>query len=295
MGQFTISLDFELGWGSIENGIWRRREAAGVYRELRNVLPVFLKALEDHEVSLTWATVGAMIDPPRPSDLGHLPEPIKTATRAFVAGSERETHDGRDLFEMVLNTRTPQDIGSHTFAHCRWSTPGFSVEAKEIEAAQSVAALEKFDVTPNAFVYPLNHYSDLEVLRGAGFQIARTAPRRPSTRLGKLIEMLSGSTPASELSAGPRGLNCETGSMLYVWGIRNDWRVRKILIDRQIRLGLRRAARDEGDFHIWLHPFNLAETPGLLEHSISLISKVARMRDRGEIDIVTMADKAINR
>ena len=37
-GEFIISFDFEIGWGSIENGLWYEYEKNGVYRELRDTL-----------------------------------------------------------------------------------------------------------------------------------------------------------------------------------------------------------------------------------------------------------------
>ena len=35
MGKVTVSLDFEIGWGAVETGLWKPRQAKGVYTDLR--------------------------------------------------------------------------------------------------------------------------------------------------------------------------------------------------------------------------------------------------------------------
>ena len=43
----VITLDFELGWGSILNEKWREREMQGVYSRLRRVVPELLKIFQN--------------------------------------------------------------------------------------------------------------------------------------------------------------------------------------------------------------------------------------------------------
>src|SRR5689334_7868297 len=70
-GIFSISLDFELHWGGFEK--WRleipnskiQNPGSRVYNQYflntREVIPKMLKLFEDHEVHVTWATVGMLL------------------------------------------------------------------------------------------------------------------------------------------------------------------------------------------------------------------------------------------
>lgn len=292
MGSFTISLDFELGWGAIESNLWAWRQGKGVYRDLRPVMRKFVDHLDSLEISLTWATVGAMISDPQPDDFVHLPEAARAGILTFLQEADAPTRDGRDLFDVVAGAKVVQDIGSHTFSHMRWGLPGFDRSSKLQEMTQACRSLSGYGIDPKSFVYPLNQVADLDVLSETGFAIARTAPRRPASRFGKMTEMLAGRSPGSRLARRADGLVTETGSLLYVWGVRRDWPVRRHLIRQQVRRALRRIAGSDQQFHIWLHPFNLAETPHLLEDSLALLTKAARLRDAGKIEITSMQEKA---
>lgn len=291
MGSLTISLDFELGWGAIESRLWKSREKRGVYRDLRNVLPRFVARLDALEIPLTWATVGAMVSRPTVADFDHLPATTKGDTLAFLRDADEATRDARDLLDTILGARTTQDIGSHTFSHTRWSLDDYGRTAKTDEMTKAKRALANYDVRPASFVYPLNHFRDLDVIAESGFSIARTAPRRPTTRPGKFLEMLKGYSPSSRIELQPNGLMTETGSLFYAWGTRRDWPLRRQAIIRQVHRGLKLATQSDHALHLWLHPFNLVETRNLYDDSIALLNKAAHLRDRGQIQIQTMRDK----
>ena len=53
-GQFVFSLDLELGWGSIENGGWRKWEACGVFAQTRAALVRLLRAMDECQLPATW-------------------------------------------------------------------------------------------------------------------------------------------------------------------------------------------------------------------------------------------------
>src|SRR4051812_14257581 len=61
---FTISLDFELMWGSFDSGKHRKfvshlsRDGAGGLRATREIVDGLLALFRKYGVSVTWATVG---------------------------------------------------------------------------------------------------------------------------------------------------------------------------------------------------------------------------------------------
>src|SRR3954471_20193036 len=61
---FTISLDFELMWGSFDSGKHRKfvshlaRDGAGGFRATRAIVERLLALFRKYDVSVTWATVG---------------------------------------------------------------------------------------------------------------------------------------------------------------------------------------------------------------------------------------------
>jgi len=290
MGTVSISLDFELGWGAMETGLWRMREANGVYRNLRPIMTRMTGLLGDLELSLTWATVGAMISAPKPADFDHLPDAFRTRAVDFLAQSDALTHDGRDLFAMVAECATPQDIGSHTFSHTRFPAPEFSRAAKQHDLEMAVSAVEnQTNQTPRSFVFPLNQPGDLDLVSEAGFEVARLAPEAPKSRVGKLMVKLRGAGPSAFRSAQTDTLSTETGSFLYTWGIHRDRHLRRALANRQLAQGLRWASTSDFHMHIWLHPFNLSEVEHLEDDFTALLRTLAIMRDAGSIRIEPMS------
>ena len=290
MGAFTVSFDFELGWGALETGLWKMREKKGIYTGLRPVIERITKLLDDLEISVTWATVGAMIDNPCDEDFEYLPEPFQHSLKEFLRAGEQQSRDGRDLLEMILSMSTRQDIGSHSYSHTRFQVKNFTDEAKTIEMSKSITALRNFDVDPKSFVFPVNQVASFNVLEASGISVARTPPPMPSTVAGKIVERSRGYTPTAKRTLQEGQLSIESGSMLYYWGLKRDWFLRRELIRQQIRTGLRKAANSNHHLHLWLHPFNLVEIPHLEAGLSEVFIKAAKLRDAEKLDIRPMSD-----
>ena len=287
MGKLTISLDFELGWGAIESQMWQSRETRGVYEDFRPVFKRLLRLLDELEVPLTWATVGAMISDPKASDFSHLPDAFRERAVDFLALAKPLTRDGRDLMDQLLKMNTQQDIGLHSFSHTRFQESSFTVESKLIDLQRGTQSLKDLGVTPKSFVFPVNQVQNLELLPQVGLSIARTPPPTLKTGREKLIQAATGKTPSAKRQTISAGFDTEAGSMLYNW--RNSW-LRKILIDHQIRAAFRKAKISDYHLHLWLHPFNLAEIKGLEQGLYSLLKKAATLRDAGKISIEPMSE-----
>lgn len=289
MGTFTVSFDFELGWGAIETGLWKIREKKDVYNTLRPALRRVVNLLDDLEISLTWATVGAMIANPSLEDFEYLPLPFQTRAKEFLTSAAPSSKDGRDLFDIVASAKTSQDIGSHSFSHTRFQEKTFTQDQKQIEMKKSISALNEYNVVPKSFVFPVNQVASHDVVEQAGIQVARTPPKTPHSKAGKLVEKISGYSPTAIRTHHHGGLDVESGSMLFYWGLGTDWRLRRSLVQNQIRSGLNEATKSDHHLHIWLHPFNLVEIPTLELGFSKVLKKAAKLRDSDQLHIKPMS------
>lgn len=287
LGRLHISFDFEAGWGVWENGRWRERERSKIYIDLRPTLRKFLKILEDRELSLSWAVVGAMIDDDPMSKLDHLPIVAQRTIYEFYKNANESTTKGIDLFDMVKDCRINQQIGSHTYSHTRFSFPGYSESAKseDLRLCNDVLASKGVDTPIDMFVFPLNDASDYSALSNNNFRIARTKPKKSAngSRLGKLTNLLAVPPMAVELTNNSRVVE-HSGSMFMNW-YGKGYRLRRNLVNRQALLGLNQAVQKKTAIHLWLHPFNLVETPNLMVDLTNFLDKAVNLRDKGHISI----------
>lgn len=288
-GKVTISLDFEAGWGVIDNGKWRLREKAGVYDRLRPALRRFVAQLDATEISCIWAVVGGMVDDPALRDISHLKGSYRAKADRFLAEAKPATKDGRDLLDTVLAARCAQRFGTHGYSHVLFSDPeqDADVFAAELQRARAVNA--RYGLDAGFFVFPENRFGHLETVRAAGVSMVRMPALNASAQPGAgtavsraMGAVLRPPSPVAERQDAS-GLRLHHGTELLNWGA-GAGAAKTWLTKRRIE-GALRAARGGAHVHFWLHPFNLAETRGLLAYVEDLLSCLARWRDAGEIEI----------
>lgn len=297
-GQLVLSFDFEVGWGTIVNQWWRRRERQGVYSELRPVLRRLLAALDEMEVPATWATVGGMLASPNDLTFDHLPEELQRLSASFASEAAESTRDGRDLFELILGTRIEHEIGFHTYSHASFGTPGYDNEGQEIDLGLGLAQLAKWGEEPVSFVFPENDASSFPPLTKFGLKVARLAPTmssrwQPTSNLIHRIWSKVGPPPFAQEETLECGLKTQSGSMFFNWHGRPFLGLRRQLVLAQAYRGMRAAVEHGTTVHYWLHPFNLAESPELLSDLVALLEQACILPARDGLRIVRMGDAAI--
>lgn len=284
-GAITLSLDFELGWGVVGNGMWRRREAAGVYRDLRPSLKRFVALLDDLEIPCIWAVVGAMIEAPPDRDLGHLRGSYANRTRAFLATAEQATHDGRDLLDTVLTSRTPHVFGTHGYSHVLFDDADQDEIVLGDDISKATRANEKAGLDHRFFVFPENRAAHFHLFSGSGVEVARMHALNEAApgQRGNLASRFCASimrpvSPVTEIPSND-GPILHHASELVNWG-ENAGRLKRTMTKRRLKLALNRA--QGGDHvHFWLHPFDLVATPGLEDFVQNWVKDIAKGRDRG--------------
>jgi peptidoglycan/xylan/chitin deacetylase (PgdA/CDA1 family) len=310
-GACVISIDTELAWG-----LAHRRDAAGEVQALhrfdleREVIGQTLDVFARHDIAATWAMVGHLfLDHCEPDGEGRLhPEVVQPTydwlDADWLAIDPCSTLDeapffyGRDIVEQIAACPVEQEIASHAFSHVMANEPGCSAEvfASELAASRKVAADAGVDL--RSFVFPRTSINHLGTLAAAGFSNYRgkrpvafpglAGWRRRALSLVDQLRPLSGS--AVQPAPGPDGLWNIPQTYLFAPATSrsrlpvNLWCVQPIA-------RLQQAVRERSLFHLYFHPYNITAAP---ERAIAALDRicaaVARARDRGGLDVVTMGD-----
>lgn len=280
-GILTVSLDFELIWGTLDKPKSARfRPLCHVEREI--VLPRLLEIFERYRIPATWAVVGKLME----DGPGGIDGPI------FAA---------RDLVEKIRSCRTPQEIGSHSYGHLIFDAAKCTRGVAETDIANAVQVADEQGLRLRSFVFPRNRVRYLDVVREHGFTHYRgvsplwydqTQHPRVARRVGHLWDILTRAAPPVGLpTRGAEGMWNVPASMLYTpsFGMRRyvpvSWRVARA------RRGLERAVKERKVFHFWFHPTDLVvRMDAMMDGLCRIFETAAEMRERGVLDIRPMGE-----
>jgi len=308
-GVFTLSLDFELIWGTLEDhGPDAFRKACE--REREEVVDRLLGLLAEFEVPATWCTLGHLFLDSCALENGVKHPEIAAARRS--SGRDWFADDpctdertdpvfyGRSLVEKILACPIPQEIGCHSFSHVLFDQCSDETAASEL--AECVRLAAQAGVELRSFAFPGNRVGHLTQLREHGFSCYRgnepgwyEGPGPGAVRrLAHLADVVLARTPpVSEPSQEDTGLWNVPASMMY---FPMHGRRRHIPLSRRVRRavkGLDRAARERRVFHLWFHPTNLADQPDLMFEGLrSIFEHAARLRDDGALAFAPMGELA---
>ena len=278
-----ISFDFELAWGVIANGNWRRREAAGVYERLTDTFPQLVDVLESREIGVDWATVGALLIDPQRVPTEHLPTDYAAAVQTFVTESKPSTRDGRRLVDRLLATRF-QRLISHGMTHVVLDRTDLGPAGIVADLSAADRALASVGHTGAALVFPENRECGDEPLLAAGVRVVRTAPRYHSGRLQRGVQKVLSPPVATVSGADVRRLS---GSLLFQ---PRGTRSRDLGLFALQRAAVVRAVGGGRSVCLWLHPFNIGVYPRLLKDLTSLLDELCRLRDTGRARFASALD-----
>lgn len=295
MGSVVFSVDAELGWGfSDQRDPPASRMAAG-RTGWRSLLDVFAT----HDVAATWAIVGHLFLDER--DQGQADHPAVQARVDADRPGWRAGPDlrfGSDLVASVAESPVGHELACHTFSHVLFGETTRDVAWTELTAAVQAAA--DADVELDSFVFPRNDVGHRDLLATFGFRCYRGVGSAPNGRLGRTVGKLLA-------TAGLRSVDLVTPVVdehglvdippsLYLFGF-EGWPRRAVtaLWDDPIVLlakrGIDRASREDGIFHMWLHPNNL-RTERDVERVERIVAYTAARRAETELRIETMGDVA---
>lgn len=308
-GVFTLSLDLELIWGTVDLfGPERFRKACEAERLLIDRL---LELFVEFDISATWCILGHLFLDRCALENGRKHPEIVQPKHAWCRHDWFQ-HDpctdeakaplffGRSLVEKIRGCPVPQEIGCHTFSHVIFGDQGCSQATADSELAACVRLAREQEIELRSFAFPRNRVGHLEVLRKHGFLCYRGPEpvwyergRWPELvkRLAHLWQVLTVTAPPTVLPETTGGdLWNIPGSMIYfpMHGWRRlvplSWRVKRA------RKGLNAAAQDKRIFHLWFHPTNLADqTEAMFSGLRQILEHVRELRGRGLLVVCPMA------
>jgi peptidoglycan/xylan/chitin deacetylase (PgdA/CDA1 family) len=299
--KLVISFDFELGWGVLDGPLWRQREADGLYRRMRPVLAELFAFLHEHELPTTWATVSSMtLEEEDQLPLDHLPADYREAVLAFFRAAEPETRSALDLLEAwQAQVGAFSELCSHTATHPHARMPGLEPAQLVEDVSLSLTRLEEFSGRPvESLIFARDQAECLEEVAARhplNFRVGPTTYGRPGS--GRLSRIWRGARryldplPEGEVAAGPHGSCIQRGSFYFNWS-GGDFEALK---RRQVQIQASRLVRQMngggGTYHVWLHPFNLAESNRHWPAFRGFLEACLRLRDREALAILTMKER----
>ncbi|MEA2163615.1 MAG: hypothetical protein QOK37_1742 [Thermoanaerobaculia bacterium] len=311
-GVFTISLDFELIWGTRDYaGTETFRQACLIERE--QVIERLLEIFARYDISGTWCVVGHLFLDHCEETSGHKHAdalPVRPTGELLHWFDDDPASDeasapsfyGASLVEKIRHCRTVQEIGSHSFAHMIFDEPYCSREAASRDIAKCVAIARQRGLTLRSFVFPRNRVAYTDVLRDNGFTSyrgpetpwyqTRFLPRQAQRAL-HLASVVLATTPPAVMPSYEGGIWNIPGSMIFLpmHGVRRFIPASRRAA-RAMR-GLDRAVKERRIFHLWFHPTNLSiEIEAMFAALERILIHAKTLRNAGDLDVMTMAQIA---
>lgn len=306
----VLSLDFELAWGSFDRAPRGPLLAAARWTHDTGA-PMLLQLLSRYGLPATWATVGALMHDGLPPAVGaqYAASGVQPVWLSGVPRNrgEREAPQwfAPRFVERLQRCTTPQEVGLHGWSHISLG-PEASPQLVDCELALCRKTALSTGVEGAAFVYPRNRVGDPGQLARHGFRIYRSPDpvafgRVSSLAQGRARVRSVALLAADALALAPplvtpafgAGVVSIPGSLMvrYAAGFRgvvpDTWR------HRRLALGLRHVLKRGGIFHVWLHPINLhARHPRLFCVLEAFFARVARLRDSGKLEVLTLGEIA---
>jgi peptidoglycan/xylan/chitin deacetylase (PgdA/CDA1 family) len=309
-GIFTLSLDFELIWGTADLGLEDFKRICKTERQV--VIDRLLALFEEFEFSATWAILGHLFLDKCESKNGKKHPEIIRPNFSWIkndwfahdpGGIEtgESIHLGRTLVEKIRNCRIPQEIASHSFSHIVFGDEGCSRETAESEIAECVRIADEQGIELKSFVFPRNEIGHLEILKKFDFACYRGVEPNwyenrkipEGIRRGlRLFDVLRAATPPAVLpQLTNEGLWNIPGSAMFfpMHGFR-----RKIPMNLRVKRclkGLDKAAQTKKIFHLWFHPTNMVdELETMFAGLREILQYASNLKKEGCLDFLTMRE-----
>ena len=293
---FIISLDIELIWGYISEPTHKSISLMkNDGNKVRGCIDILLNLFKKHNIPATWAVVGHLFldhcecedgiphkDMPRFKEDWYFADPCTDIQKDPL-------YYGKDIVEKIVSNRIEHEIGYHSFSHVVFSECSREVAEAEIKIGNKLA--KDFGIALKSFVFPENKIGHIDVLKENGFKIYRGENLgRYDSNQRFLVRKFNGGI--DKIIAPPAELKWMNG----IWEIPSsmyfcDPQIKFSVLPRA-KIGLYRAMISKKVFHIWLHPHNLLLYPSLKEYLDKFLGVVAKKRDEGKIEVMTMGEFA---
>lgn len=271
---------------------------------IRDAYQKLLNLFDEYKIDCTFAFVMALLlsnEEQRERDALFLDRVIDgtnwlTAFRAAQVAGNMEGWAMPELLDAVQSSGR-HEIACHGFSHLPLDEGMVSADVMrhEIAAAKSVATDR--GVSMDTFVYPRNLVGRPWLLAEAGFAGYRKRSTSRSGVIAKAMALLAETNIAEKPQPHPgRGPGITAIPSGYFFNWRHGARryVPQAVTVRRWSGLLKRAARDGGVVHLWLHPHNIISAPETFAVLKAVLREAAAWREAGAIDIETQQTYCLN-
>jgi peptidoglycan/xylan/chitin deacetylase (PgdA/CDA1 family) len=297
-GVFILSLDCEGKWG-VADCITEHYEKCLTTENKKKAYHRILSILRGHDIAATFAFVTALTLSQKEFKKNRdiffeVPESYRPWLSKFYKDVEQNNYEGwfcPEVFEMVAKEDT-HEIASHGCFHL----PMSEKELSEKDADYSFVAAKKLasGQRPKTFVYPRNQVGFVSLLEKHGYVGYRAGieqKRGPIKNIKGIVSEYNVLQGAQKNQARivhntaeiPSGyfLNWPSGVRKYVPASVTYRRWERILED---------AVENQKIAHMWFHPHNFTDGPGMADNFEKIIRKVAEYRDKRGLRVMTMKE-----
>jgi hypothetical protein len=209
----------------------------------------------------------------------------------------------RSFIERLRQAHPRQEIGLHGgLTHLVWTTQHAKHVVVRRELQQGIKALQQAQVRPCSFSFPRDEEAHHELLGADGIRCFRGRTPTLASRLGRtlpgaclrVLDELRWATPPPvwPYESLPGLWNIPSSLFLYPIGTA---RTRVVALRSRLERfsrGIDAAIRSRGIFHFCLHPENLVESSQGFSVFDDLLERLVKARDRGDVEVLTMAEVA---
>jgi peptidoglycan/xylan/chitin deacetylase (PgdA/CDA1 family) len=319
LGIFTISLDFELHWGGFEK--WPLQNYRQYFLNTREVIPQMLKLFQEHEVHVTWATVGMLFHETREELMDNSPDLKPTykmsalsayqyISRVGIGQNEDQDpfHYAPSLIQQIIDT-PGQELGTHTFAHYYCNEEGQNVDQFRADLLAAQRAAEKFKTRLTSLVFPRNQFNDdyLRVCFEEGIKAVRSNPldwfwNIQSTqnesawkRLNRGLDAYFPIGKKNTYKLNALGVREGYPVCLPASRLLRPYRPKEFVLNDfkigRIKSEMERAASNGEVYHLWWHPHNFGNHP---QQSLEGLKKILQhyiyCREHYQMQTLTMKE-----
>jgi len=317
---FTISLDFELHWGGFEK--WGLdKDKKQYFLNTRALIPKLLDLFEEHEVHVSWATVGLLMHDNKEELQANIPEIKPNYHLAHLSAYHfmQNTNIGKDEEDdpfhyadsliHEITKRKGQELASHSFAHYYCNESGQKTEQFDADCKAVQKAAKKYGKLLKSLVFPRNQFNKeyLEVCSENGIEIVRSNPvdwwwntddgalnESKWKRLNRGLDAyfnIGGKT-----SYGQKAIMKEYGVyLLPASRLLRPYNPREIVLNQKkisrIKKEMSRAAKNGEFYHLWWHPHNFGLFP---EENMKALKEIlqhySELKKRYEMQSLNMGE-----
>jgi hypothetical protein len=282
-GKLTLSINLGLAW-SVWDAV-TAEDLSLVEATERTICAALIELFDRYEVPATWAIVAALLD--------------EASAKSRPGGAS--CWYAPDIVDRLLHAKVAHEIGSHGGRHVYFSKLPASEAWQDLEFARAVHRANALPM--RSFIFPRNSIGHLDLLAKAGLRTFRghdvgwfRSAARAGRLAGRAANFVDKVMPIVPSSVAPveRGALIEIPGSMLLLGRNGPRRFILPAVSRaKLRMGLARARRTGGIFHLWLKPSNFyyrrVEQLATLEW---FLDRAADEVSRGRIELRTMGSYA---